>query len=109
MSGWGEIFSSPLMAPLAERWGKTPRSRAGAMILIERTFTYNAFNRTGENESATGTVEGDTLTWLADDTTGGQTMKGRFTMKILSPTADTYKFENAPDGGNQSQVDLSLG
>jgi hypothetical protein len=29
---------------------------------------------------------------------GAQTMKGRFTEKILSPTAYTFKFEMSADG-----------
>lgn len=29
---------------------------------------------------------------------GPQTMKGRYSMKILSPTSYTYKFEMSPDG-----------
>src|ERR1700730_2249493 len=70
----------------------------------QKKFTYNAFNSMGENESATGTIEGDTWTWLADENLGGQKMKGRFSMKILSPATYTYKFELSPDGGNWSTV-----
>jgi hypothetical protein len=29
---------------------------------------------------------------------GGMTMKGRFTMKLLSPTSDTMKYELSQDG-----------
>ena len=29
---------------------------------------------------------------------GGHTMKARFTMKVLSPTSYTLKFERSPDG-----------
>ena len=31
---------------------------------------------------------------------GPKTMKGRFTMKILSPTAYSYKYEASSDGTN---------
>jgi hypothetical protein len=58
----------------------------------------------GQHEYATGTVEGDTWTWLADENMGGQKMKGRFTMKILSPTVYSYKYELSPDGSNWSAV-----
>jgi hypothetical protein len=29
---------------------------------------------------------------------GGKTLQGRFTMKVLSPTSYTMKFELSPDG-----------
>jgi hypothetical protein len=31
---------------------------------------------------------------------GGMIMKGRFTMKIVSPTSYTYKFELSQDGSS---------
>jgi Protein of unknown function (DUF1579) len=70
----------------------------------QKTYTYTAFNSMGEHQNSTGTLEGDTWTWLGDENMGGQKMKGRFTMKILSPTSYTYKFELSPDGSNWSTV-----
>jgi hypothetical protein len=70
----------------------------------QKVYTYDAFNSMGQHEYATGTVEGDTWTWLADENMGGQKMKGRFTMKILSPTVYSYKYELSPDGSNWSAV-----
>jgi Protein of unknown function (DUF1579) len=64
----------------------------------KKVYTYHAFNSWGEAESATGTVEGDTWTWTSDEHMGGRTMKGRYTMKVLSPTSYTMKFELSPDG-----------
>jgi hypothetical protein len=63
-----------------------------------KIYTYHAFNSMGEAESATGTVDGDTWTWNSDEHMGGMTMKGRFTMKVLSPTSYTMKFELSQDG-----------
>jgi hypothetical protein len=63
-----------------------------------KVYTYHAFNSMGEAESATGTVDGDTWTWNSDEHMGGMTMKGRFTMKVLSPTSYTMKFELSQDG-----------
>jgi hypothetical protein len=63
-----------------------------------KVYTYTAFNSMGEAESATGTVDGDTWTWNSDEHIGGMTMKGRFTMKVLSPTSYTMKFELSQDG-----------
>lgn len=64
----------------------------------KRVYTYRAFSSMGEAENATGTLDGDTLTWLSDEHMNGQTMKGRFTEKILSPTSYSMKFELSPDG-----------
>src|SRR5713101_8849984 len=65
-----------------------------------KVYTYHAFNSMGEAEDSTGTVDGDTWTWTSDEHMGGQTMKGRFTMKVLSPTSYTMKFELSQDGTN---------
>ena len=65
-----------------------------------KVYTYTAFNSMGQQESAIGTLEGDTWTWLSDEHMGGMTMKGRFTMKVLSPTSYTIKFELSQDGTN---------
>ncbi|HUJ95029.1 MAG TPA: DUF1579 family protein [Terriglobales bacterium] len=65
-----------------------------------KVYTYHAFNSMGEAVASTGTVNGDTWTWLSDDSMGGKMMKGRFTMKVLSPTSYTMKFEMSQDGTN---------
>ncbi len=70
----------------------------------QKMYTYNAFNSMGEHVSALGTIEGDTWTWHSDENLGGQKMKGRYTMKILSPAAYTYKFELSPDGSTWSSI-----
>jgi hypothetical protein len=63
-----------------------------------KVYTYTAFNSVGEAEVSTGTVDGDTWTWLSNEHFGPTTMKGRFTMKVLSPTSYSMKFELSPDG-----------
>ncbi|HYU48260.1 MAG TPA: DUF1579 family protein [Terriglobales bacterium] len=64
----------------------------------DKVYTYDEFNSTGEVVHAKGTVDGDTWTWTNDMKMGPQTMKGRFTEKILSPTSYTFKFEMSADG-----------
>jgi hypothetical protein len=64
----------------------------------KKVYTYTAFNSMGEAEVATGTLNGDTWTWTSDEHMGGMTMKGRFTMKVLSPTSYNMKFELSQDG-----------
>ena len=66
----------------------------------KKVYTYTAFNSMGEAEVATGTLNGDTWTWTSDEHMGGMTMKGRFTMKVLSPTSYNMKFELSQDGTN---------
>jgi hypothetical protein len=62
----------------------------------EKVYTYAAFNSRGEHETAKGTIDGDTWTWLSNETMGG--MHSRFIMKILSPTSYSFKFELSQDG-----------
>jgi len=69
-----------------------------------KMYTYTSFNSMGEAEKSTGTVNGDTWVWTSDEHMGGQTMKGRFTMKVLSPTSYTMKFELSQDGTNWMQA-----
>ncbi len=64
----------------------------------EKVYTYDAFNSMGEVVHAKGTVDGDTWTWTNEMKMGPQTMKGRYTAKVLSPTSYTYKFEMSADG-----------
>jgi uncharacterized protein DUF1579 len=65
----------------------------------EKVYTYDEFNSTGEHILAKGTLEGDTWTWTSETKMGGQTMNGRYTEKINSPTSYDFKFEASTDGG----------
>lgn len=61
-------------------------------------YTYRSFSSFGEIEDAAGKFESGTFTWTSTEHMGGKEMQGRFTMKILSPTSYTMKFELSPDG-----------
>jgi Protein of unknown function (DUF1579) len=63
-----------------------------------KVYTYHAFNSMGEAEDSTGTLDGDTWTWTSDEHFGPSPMKGRYSMKVLSPTSYTMKFELSQDG-----------
>jgi hypothetical protein len=65
-----------------------------------KVYTYHAFNSVGEAGDSTGTVDGDTWTWTSEEHFGGKAMNGRYTMKVLSPTSYTMKYELSPDGKN---------
>ena len=70
----------------------------------QKTYTYDEFNSMGEAEHSTGTIDGDTWTWIGDQKMGAQTMKGRYTMKILTPTSYAFKFEMSADGATWTPV-----
>jgi hypothetical protein len=64
----------------------------------DKIYTYDNFNTVGEAEHSKGNVDGDTWTWSADAKMGGTTFKGRYIMKILSPTAYSFKYDMSKDG-----------
>ena len=70
----------------------------------EKVYTYSEFDSTGETFQAKGAVDGDTWTWTSEMKMGPQTIKTRFTEKILSPSSYTFKFEMSPDGTNWNTV-----
>jgi hypothetical protein len=70
----------------------------------DKAFTYREFNSWGEFEDSRGTVDGDTWTWTSDEKMGTTTVKGRFTMKITSPTSYNFMFEMSPDGTKWTTV-----
>ena len=59
----------------------------------KKVYTYNDFSM-GQAGHSEGTITGDTWTWTSDENMGGQTVKGRYTMKVLSPTSYTYQVRN---------------
>ena len=69
-----------------------------------KAYTYNEFNSMGETERSAGTFDGDTWTWTGDEKMGDKIIKGRYTMKILTPTSYNFKFEMSPDGANWTTV-----
>jgi hypothetical protein len=66
----------------------------------EKMYTYDEFNSAGQVVHAKGNFDGDTLTWNNEMKMGPQTIKGRFTQKMLSPTSYSYRFEMSADGTN---------
>jgi uncharacterized protein DUF1579 len=63
----------------------------------KKTYTYHSFDSDGESDEATGTLNGDTWTWTADNM-GGAPIKGRITIKEVSKTEYTFKMEISQDG-----------
>jgi len=70
----------------------------------QKVYTYRNFNSMGQSELSLGKLEGDTWIWTGDEHFGGMTMKGRVTLKVLSPTCYTTKFELSMDGNEWFQA-----
>jgi len=70
----------------------------------KKVYTYNEFNSMGQVNHSEGTITGDTWNWTSDENMGGQTFKGRYTMKVLSPAAYTFKYEMSQDGATWTTV-----
>jgi len=66
----------------------------------ENVYTMDSFNSQGRRETMKGTVSGDTWTWTGSQVYGGQDIKQRMTIKILSPSSHSMKFEVSVDGTN---------
>ena len=70
----------------------------------DKTYTYREFNSWGEFVDSKGSVDADTWTWLNDEKEAGKTIKGRFTMKITSPTSYNFTYEISSDGAKWTTV-----
>jgi hypothetical protein len=70
----------------------------------DKIYTYREFNSWGEFTDSKGSLDGDTWTWTSDEKMDKMTMKGRFTMKIVSPTAYNFTFEMSQDGTKWTNV-----
>ena len=63
-----------------------------------KMYTYNVFDSWGEAIAAKGTVSGDTWTWTTETMMEGKPMKSRVTLKEVSKTQYTCKYESSTDG-----------
>jgi len=64
----------------------------------DKVYTYHDFNSWGETGDSKGTIDGDAWTWTSDMKMAGTTMKGRYSMKVLSPTSYSMAYEISQDG-----------
>jgi len=70
----------------------------------KKVYTFDEFNSAGETVHAKGTLAGDTWTWTSDEMMQGKMTHGRYTVKVTSPTAYTFKLEFQPEGGTWANV-----
>jgi hypothetical protein len=69
-----------------------------------KAYTFREFNSWGEFEDSKGQNDGDTWTWTADEKMGDTSFKGKFTMKITSPTTYNFTYEMSPDGAKWNTI-----
>ena len=60
--------------------------------------------RDGLGHRVPGSVQGDTWVYTDESKMGGKLVKSRYTMKLLSPTAYTFKWEMQGEGGAWSTL-----
>ncbi len=70
----------------------------------EKVYTFNSYSGAGVHTSASGTLDGDTWTFVSNDKMGGQTIGSRHIIKILSQNEYSFRFEMSYDGATWSPV-----
>ena len=64
----------------------------------QNVYTSDRFSSVGQHESSKGMLSGDTWTWTSSANYGGIDIQQKMTIKQLSPTSYTVKFEISMDG-----------
>ncbi len=63
----------------------------------DKAYSYREFNSWGEFTDSKGTVDGDKWTWTNNQKMG-PIVKGRFNVKMTSPTSYDFSYETSEDG-----------
>ena len=69
-----------------------------------KVYTSYYASSAGLVGTATGTVDGNTWTWMVEDMWLGKAVKGRTTITMLSPTEHTIKYEIADGKGGYTTL-----
>jgi hypothetical protein len=69
-----------------------------------KVYTSYYANSGGLVGTATGSVNGNTWTWMVEDKFAGKAIKGRTTITMLSPTESTNKYEMADGKGGYTTL-----
>jgi hypothetical protein len=65
-----------------------------------KRYTYYGIDNAGMGgDPAYGAIEGDTWTWEGEGVMGGQTVKARYVMKVVSPDSYTWTWNLSVAGG----------
>jgi len=84
--------------------GKGPAGDMKAIGLLgyngeDKAYTYYGIDNMGMGSGSKGTLAGDTWNWSGEEKMGGKVVKSKYTIKQLSPSSYTLKFEMSMDGG----------
>ena len=71
-----------------------------------KTYRYHAVDSSGEIENKSGTVSGDTWTWLGESTIAGKAYHTRYIMKFVSKDSFEYTDESG-ESENSMKVFVS--
>ncbi|MFZ0137565.1 MAG: hypothetical protein WAK89_10925 [Candidatus Sulfotelmatobacter sp.] len=71
---------------------------------ISKKYEYHGIRNTGETNNQTGTVSGDTWTWLGGGTVAGKVFHTRYIMKFVSK--DSYEYT---DEWGEGEKPMELG
>ena len=69
-----------------------------------KVYTSYYANSVGLVGTATGSVNGNTWTWMVEDKFAGNVIKGRTTITMSSPTQYTIKYEMAGEKGGYTTI-----
>ncbi len=69
-----------------------------------KVYTSYYASSVGLVGTGTGTVNGNTWTWMVEDKYAGKCVKGRTTVTTLSPTQYTSKYEMADENGGYTTI-----
>ena len=69
-----------------------------------KVYTSYYASSVGLVGTGTGTVNGNTWTWMVEDKYAGKAVKGRTTITMLSPTQYTIKYEMADEKGGYTTM-----
>jgi len=69
-----------------------------------KVYTSYYANSAGLVGIGTGTVNGNTWTWMVEDKYAGKAVKGRTTITMLSPTEQTIKYEMDDGKGGYTTI-----
>ena len=85
--------------------GQIPRT-LGIIAYDSHAKVYTSYyaSSVGLVGVGTGTVNGNTWTWMVEDKYAGKSVKGRTTATILSPTQYTSKYEMADGKGGYTTI-----
>jgi hypothetical protein len=86
--------------------GRQLPTRFGFMAYDTHAMVYTSYyaSSVGLVGTGTGTVNGNTWTWMVEDKFAGEVVKGRTTVTTLSLTQYTFKYEMADDKGGYTTL-----